>query len=287
VPLEGGRPDQTRRAVITEAAILAALTEQRSAALGRIAAAIATDAPTASGPEDPAPTTEATVPAAPPSVTPTVAAAAARAIIRFPVTRAPWPRLVPGPPDIPAGLQDRPAAGNRPAQSRSAARVRWLQGQSRSLARINLTGEARRISQRGLASDLEPLWEDLGDLRLGDVASYARGDRRGTRAVWGEDLNGWIRLALSREPAGGGRSLDDAISAGVAAEGGYALSRLEYRRVVSDHLDAHPTATEHEIVMSAARQNAGSADYFHRIWPPFQRLRAARAARAPAASGTP
>jgi hypothetical protein len=138
------------------------------------------------------------------------------------------------------------------------------------------SGSAAEVA-RALAAEM---MTDENVIALGlteaDVRAYIHNGRMNR---FREDRNAWNRVALQRTnestPMDGAapRSLDAAIRGAAEADGGWALSRSDFDRIVRSYLTAHPEASDEAVVRHAASHNGHSADYPDRIWRNFQRVR--------------
>jgi hypothetical protein len=101
-------------------------------------------------------------------------------------------------------------------------------------------------------------------IRETDLFAYARGN-------WAEDRAAWIRLAVSRDPAG------PRIEAAATADEGRELGRARISRLVRDFTQANPDASDEDVCRHvASRHNPGAGNpYVDAVLGHFRAIRAA------------
>jgi hypothetical protein len=113
------------------------------------------------------------------------------------------------------------------------------------------------------------------DIRATDANAYIR-------KGFAEDMAAWMRVALSRPPAGGeDDQLGARIQEAAEGEGGWRMPRVDVEGAVRRHLDAEPISSDLDALRAAIAhhsQSGGGGEYFERAERSFRDLRRRREA---------
>ena len=93
--------------------------------------------------------------------------------------------------------------------------------------------------------------------------SYSTVQVYGLGNKWGEDMAGWMRLAIDRPPIKGGANdnIGKRYRAAAEQEGGWKLSRADIGDAVQDYLDEYPLASDDDCARAGARRNSKDGNY--------------------------